>query len=343
MKSFLSFCLVLAFAGTSLAQTYMTQVKPKNTKKWGYMNGAGDMMIAPQFRNCFPFGENGFAAIYDDKKLTFIDASGNVTTPIVKGLHLEQGKGFFDGLMAVKNKIKMTGFLNDAGELVIKLIYDDVTKFNGGFAIVRRNGVSYVINTIGEETPVAVNDMNEIKPFSEGLSPMKRSTGKYGFINTKGEVVIEAKFASVGYFSGGMAWARGDDGKIGFIDGQGAWVIKPKFTSGKQFDPVSGMARIKINDKWGYTDSEGNIIHMVESTKWENFSEGLAVGRKDDKIGYFDKNEKWVIEPQFEGGRPFKNGFASVKMNGLWGMINMAGVIVVPCEYIGIKDMAKIN
>ena len=74
-----------------------------------------------------------------------------------------------------------------------------------------------------------------------------------------------------------------------------------------------------------------------------DFSEGLAKGKKGDKVGYFDTTGKWVIAPEFEGGRNFKNGFVAVKKGEKWGFMNKSGKWVVEPIYGSVKDMELVK
>ena len=40
-----------------------------------------------------------------------------------------------------------------------------------------------------------------------------------------------------------------------------------------------------------------------------------------------------MIEPAYEMIGPFEDGFASVKAEGKWGVIDENGEILLPCEY----------
>jgi hypothetical protein len=51
---------------------------------------------------------------------------------------------------------------------------------------------------------------------------------KYGYINTKGEVVINPQFEAACSFSDGAA-AVLKDGKWGYIDTSGNFIISPQF------------------------------------------------------------------------------------------------------------------
>ena len=59
--------------------------------------------------------------------------------------------------------------------------------------------------------------------FKEGLAAVKKD-GKWGYINTKGEQIVECKFDDACDFSEGFAWVK-KDGKWGYINTKGCSVI----------------------------------------------------------------------------------------------------------------------
>lgn len=57
-----------------------------------------------------------------------------------------------------------------------------------------------------------------------------------------------------------------------------------------------------------------------------SYSEGLApVKANNDRWGYINENQQWVIPPRFDEAREFKDGKAAVRMNRRWGFINKQG------------------
>ena len=355
IKTLFSFALILV-ALSGFSQTYVTQIKSPETKKWGYANQKGEIIITPQFERCYEFGSDGLAQIYD-KKLKgfyFINVKGEKlptkfdvvklieNTTIRMGLGIEGVvEGFNNGMAAVRTEDKW-GYLDTSGKLVIPMKYDDATIFDGGHAVARTGNKYVVLNARGEETPVEGSGILDVNRFSEKLAPYRSATKRFGFIDEKGKVAIEAKFHSVGFFKNGLAWAKTDDA-LGYINPKGEWVIEPRFDVGKEFDLQSGLARVKKGDKWGYTNRSGEITYVNDTENWGDFSEGLAEGKKGGKRGFFNGKGKWVIEPQFESVRDFKNGFAAAKMNDLWGMIDKEGKWVIKPTFAGIKDMERIK
>jgi len=341
---FLTILIAITTIGAT-SQTYLTQVKPEGSKFWGYANEEGELIIPAKYKKCFPFS-GGFAVVYINKTYSFIKPDGSLLNTKVKDFRLAKSslfglQGFSNGMVQVKLGDKW-GYLNTEGELVIEAKYDDASFFSQGFAIVKIGEGFLIIDKQGNETPVTISGIKKLKHFSEDLAVFTSLNGKIGFINTKGEVVIDPQFLSTGYFINGVAWAKNESKELGYINKTGEWVIDAKFMAGKNFDPISGLARVKYNDQWAYVTMSGDIKMIKDTDVWGDFNNGLAKGRKDGKLGFFDKTGAFVIEPKFEGVRNFKNGFAAAKLNGKWGMINAKGEWIIQPEYIGIKDMELI-
>ncbi len=349
MKTLIIITLSLMLSVGAVAQTYITQVKPYDEKTWGYVNQNDEAVTKAIYKKCYEFAENGLAPIYESKQFIFINTKGEKIATEIEGFKLIEGfmgigglQGYNDGLVAVI-KNKKWGFLNAEGKVVIELKYDMVSIFDDGYAVAKSGDNFFVINKTGEETKIEGEDLIDAKHFSEGLAPFTNSDKESGFIDTGGNIAIPAQFLTVGYFTDGLAWAKTSDKKVGYIDKNAEWVINPKFDAAKNFDPISGLARVKTNGKWAYVNKTDEIINMDDTESWGDFSEGLAKGKKGGKTGYYNNKGKWVIAPEYDGGRNFKNGFAAVNKDDKWGFINQSGEWVIEAKYAAVKDLERVD
>ena len=73
----------------------------------------------------------------------------------------------------------------------------------------------------------ALYDVKGTGEFHDGLAEFY-SNGLYGFINSAGEVAIEAKFKSVEDFEDGQAIVETESG-IGIINRNGLFLLEPKY------------------------------------------------------------------------------------------------------------------
>jgi hypothetical protein len=144
--------------------------------------------------------------------------------------------------------------------------------------------------------------------------------GKYGYINTNGEMVIKPQFDKAHKFHSGLALVEIEAKNISNTPGR--------------FDYILG--------KQGYIDQTGKFI--IEAGKYNlanDFSEGLAgVGINNCKKkychGYIDTTGKLVIQPLFQTVGEFHQGTADVRMlDDKWGVIDKKGNFIIPPIYDG--------
>ena len=160
--------------------------------------------------------------------------------------------------------------------------------------------------------------------------------GKYGFINAKGEQIIECKFDSVGGFSGGLATVK-KDGKYGYINTKGEQVVECKFDDANGFK--EGLATVRNNYSGFTINAKGNFVVYDEnnnrieiSGKFDeaySFTEGLAKVKKGSKYGFINTKGEQVIECKFDYADDFREGLARVKKGYDDFTINTKGNFVV--------------
>ena len=88
------------------------------------------------------------------------------------------------------------GFVGRDGKIVIEPKYDEVHDFTDGIAAVRQGSKSFFIDKTGRVPFLLPNNITDIGMFNKGLAPVKID-GKWGFIDTKGTVVIPPAYNEV--------------------------------------------------------------------------------------------------------------------------------------------------
>jgi hypothetical protein len=69
---------------------------------------------------------------------------------------------------------------------------------------------------------------------------------------------------------------------------------------------------VKVDDKWGYVDSEGNYEINPQFDYCGFFKEGVARVKSDDKWGFIDKKGIFIVSPQYYEATDFFEGCAVV-------------------------------
>jgi serine/threonine protein kinase len=170
------------------------------------------------------------------------------------------------------------------------------------------------------------------------ISKMVNGSLKYGFINTKGEIVIEPVYDNALNFSQGLAGVQLND-KWGYIDKQANLVIQTLYDYTEGF--CEGLARIQINKKWGYIDIHGNLVTQAIYDFADSFSKGLAKVQINKKWGWINSNGIFVIQPDYEWVGDFSKGLARVQFKKKMGVIDVHGNYVVQPQYDDLSDFAE--
>lgn len=70
----------------------------------------------------------------------------------------------------------------------------------------------------------------------------------------------------------------------------------------------------------------------------KDLSEGLCLFRVDGKLGFVDSVGNLITSPIYEKAWEPRDGVVWVMKDGLWGSINLAGEMIVPCQYNHISN-----
>ncbi len=330
----------LSFSAESFSQDTLAMVR--KGELWGFINLKGEVVIDVKYPTCKPFN-SGYSKVGG---IFFVNTKGeriSIRTYIKSGL---MGvREFSDGLLAVKVS-NYWGYMNTSGEVVISAAYDYSTDFNGGYAIVKKGKEYFVIDKKGKEQKIMLGGKSKVtavREFSEGLAAVEISK-KWGFINTKGEVVVEGQYLSSGSFFGGLAWVKHRTRKgnrVGYINQKGEEIVGPIMIRAKNFDPISGLAIVVgLDGKKAYVNTKGEVINFENSREYKNFWGGMCRDSEhagDAKIGFLNSSGEWIIKPTYDIARDFNHGYASVRKDGKWGLINLKGEWILETEYDDIK------
>jgi hypothetical protein len=339
------FCLMLS--ENTQAQSLRIAVKPEKSKGWGIVDEKGNMIVEARFHFCDGYTKDGVVLTVADPDYDYcylFDSLGQEIRPSIDinihySLYTGDAVGFSGGMLVVKKSYNR-GAMNTRGELVIPFSYDEITVFDDGYAIGKRKKELYVLNSKGKTIRIDPElNIHEVYHFSEGLAAVEVKGGKFGFIDTLGNMAIPQAYTGVGYFYGGLAWAKDDKGVVGFIDKQGNWVIPPQFDMAYNFDPASGLAMVKLKLEWVYVNQGGKIYRFNISDRPYRYFDGLSIVRKGEKLGFMDKDGKLVIPAQFDTARGFENGYARVEKDGHWGLIDKTGNWILEPVY---RDVGRI-
>ena len=178
--------------------------------------------------------------------------------------------------------------------------------------------------------------------FSEGLANvMDRYKGRWGYVDSTGLFVTRIDFRYAEPFSEGLGFVGlWNNNNHGYVNRQGdvEIVLKPGVFSEKF---SGGLARVCAEERWGYIDNQGYIAVDLQFDNAEDFSAGLARVKINDRWGYIDLTGSHIVEFQFDAARDFCEGLASVNIGDKWGYINVVGEYTVEPRFDYAGDFSE--
>ncbi|MCA1816762.1 MAG: WG repeat-containing protein [Acidobacteria bacterium] len=295
--------------------------------KWGFIDRAGRVRIAPRFESAADFSE-GLARVGVGGRVAFVNAAGG----IVFRPRFDSAGDFHEGLAFVETGWKTNphigittetgrwGFVNRAGRLAVPLKFTRADAFSEGLAAVQLG------ESLGERS---------------------------GFVDHAGRLVFEFPFDVSWGFHEGFALVRSKQGTF-FLDRAGKKLATPEIDDYQARSFSEGLAAVQINGKWGYVDRTGKLVIPAQFKDALEFSEGLAAVRLpvDDAhavtcplqnpgdtstnpnlYGYVDRAGRLVIPPQFEYAKPFSEGLAAVSNCSKPAFIDETGAVVLSVPF----------
>lgn len=272
---------------------------------YGYIDTDGEWAIQPQFLYAAPFSE-GVATI------AMLDATGscpiysliNHTGRTLTTFRADSGRGW-----PFKNGAAIVGW------------------YNQQYAVVDQKG-DMVFETQFDQF---YGDESTYQFIFEGLIGVCVD-GKWGFIDSAGEWIIEAQYEAVERFRDGLCTVK-IDGQWGVIDTTGQVVVEPAYDWYVTFS--DDLACVEIDGKYGYIDKTGKVAIQPKFDYAYDFADGVALARNDKgHYGLIDTTGNWVLEPCYMDATPFHYGLAAVTLDGTnWGYIDKTGEMVIAADY----------
>ena len=227
-----------------------------------------------------PFNSNLMLYQESEQDCYFFDKSGKA----VFNQKYKQASAFSEGMAVVSIDGENFGCINNKGEIIIPMIYADITPFVNGTAtaslLETKDGVHkvryFLINKRGEQISEEYDYIGWRDNKDEMLLIAKRN-GKYGFINGFGEIKIPFVFDN----------------------------YQKNFSFQKSNSDF--LVSVMQNGKWGFVDvssSEGKIVIYPQYAKVTTFAFGRAIVCEDYSVFFIDKNGKRVTE-KYKSATPF--------------------------------------
>ncbi|MFO0225702.1 MAG: WG repeat-containing protein [Planctomyces sp.] len=237
--------------------------------------------------------DNSVFSMEQDGRFHLIDINGRIVCKRAFVII----KQFVDGIAAAKDEeSNLYGFINLAGEWVIRPSFWHAEQFAGGLSpVCREFGEYFYIDRHGDV--VIPGPFIDAQGFSEGLAHVRDKDGDH-YIDSSGKIK----------FSGGDDWSCGGAfscnrasvlsrkqlEKVFFIDKTGKMVGDNLY--GKSGSFSENVAAVTVNNRWGLVDLSGRLVVPYQFDDISFQSCGLSAAELEGKCGYIDSAGRQVIE-----------------------------------------------
>lgn len=162
--------------------------------------------------------------------------------------------------------------------------YDDVTNFSCGRAFVSNLGEPIIlIGSDGKHIKTLDRTVVEVCAYSDGLALFKSQDGRWGYLDSKGDVAVRAIFDDAFPFNNGYAFA---------VKGKNACLIN------KNGDVVTAINSTVYTPRHKYAEGKMGVVK--------------SAGNGGSSVTYLDKDGKELFCPLkgFSNPMPFNDGYA---------------------------------
>ena len=332
--------------------------------RYGYINYDGKLLLDPEYNEL-----SRVIGIVDDENAYILCAKNGQYGIMKNGEELipnEYQSIEYDESNRVFTieKSKKFGIANLDGKVIVPTEYNQID-ITGVYLYAQNSQGVTVYNSDGSQANIDTN-IAILNTSSEKYKiRIDNSNGtKYGVINKDGEQVIEEKYNYIEYLFDNYFIASNDQSKLGVIDDddnvkielnndalqkiEGTNVIQASTTGdsvtklySKHMTELCQMtnANVEVKDNYikisneldtRYFDKDGKELKNTEV-----FSNNTLFAKKEgDKWGFANKNGNTVVEAKYDKVTEFNEyGFAGVRLDGKWGVVNSKGEEVLAPTY----------
>jgi hypothetical protein len=279
----------------------------------------------------------------------------------------------FNNEYVIVEKDEKFGLIDKTGKLKINCEFTFINKFKDEYLIAENyneHEFTCYDKNFQEKFKIKANSCGN---FHENLAWIENK-GKYGYINTKGEIVIDYLFGKAGNFGNGYAWVKNEGNEFALINEKGEIVIDYFYADDikncfnipfiskhailinnnengiKEFDLLEINASLEARQPTVFNDEPFQNIHVVENSN-------TAVVKSKDRWFIYDLNEEEIISQEFDfitddilkigyedSIEPFINSTtAFVQKNNKFGLINLKGELISDIKYDSFRPFFNNN
>jgi len=335
---------------------FIVREKTEDSYKYGYYTSKGKKLLNTEYSEIRRINE-----VKDDKHVyLFVSKNGQEgivkdKKTIIKCEYEDVSYNAYNNMFIIQKNSKR-GVADIKGKIIISPQYDNIL-FGGMYINASKDGNVKILTLNGQEAKdqsIYSKTITEDKKYYITID--KNST--YKVMNTKDEVIIDNNFTYIEYLRDGF-FIVAKDGKNGIINSEGKTIADIEYNSifklnkteitqanvnatntailyDKKMNVVCSMQNANIITKDNYIQIENDVERKYfdfdgKELQYKEIEPNnkLFATKTNGKWGFADSQGSIVIANEYDMVTEFnKQGFAGIKKNELWGVINLNGEVV---------------
>ena len=337
--------------------------------RWRFVNENGRPINNVHYLDLRPFGQGVAAVQSEEGGWKFIDSTGQVVKQWEKGTY-QDFQSFSNGFCAFR-KGTAWGFMDRNFKEILPPTYKKVKPFylnravvtteqgvglidsSGAFLLnpstyrnissINANGLALATNRRNERFIIDTSGQIRLSQSLQdailtGAPPYPiQKNGRWGFIDTTGQISIYPAYNRVNRFNNGLAAVRKASG------GPARWIKENgQFLDGRRYDRIfdfnNGLAVVGNQGSTNQLmNTNGQIIPMPQGTPL--WTDGELIGcRKNENQYYTDQSGNLAFPQLFDEISPFGDAeTAIVKIKGRMGLIDRRGMLLIRPKYFYLQ------
>lgn len=299
--------------------------------RWGYIDQQGHKVVPFQYRSAFRFRDGIARVQLFDKSYHFINKNGKV-------LNIDSYQSASDhqnGVIRIK-EAKGYYFLNKTFDRLHDGYFDRASDFSYGYAVVK-NSLRYgAIDAQGET--IIPFEYKKIKKLSEQYVLVHLDQQQALFNTLTGNITHKKDHQIIDLQEQTLAIRENDNLILASLDNE-------QRISLDGIDDISaaksGLWIARKGQKHALMTNKAELLTDFDFDIIQKFECGRAAYSIDDKWGYLSTEGDQIIPPMFPLLFDYKDNFARVVVPGGIGMIDTAGIVMIPAQYLEIKDFSQ--
>lgn len=316
---------------------------------YGFINESGEEVIPCKYEYLSIFFSNEYCEVTKDDLSGLIDKTGQIIVPYkYDAVDYDED---IDAFFIRKNN--KSGIIDKDGvTILVPCKWDQISWYENGKAIARKNGLFMVINKYGE-TLINLSDIYDVDlGISDGVVPVKNGSGKWGLLDiNENKLVTDFMYDSIKSREFGFIVEM--NGNYGLYHVQSSTLLIP--CRYKKISPSCRAAFVQRPDGyWSiYNYEQKNCSQGIYKDFHKIDNDYISVYDGDGYCGLIDWDGNIIIKPK-------KYKIIDVPQNGLirvcyhddelascydceddfdpddydyWGLLDITGKEIIPCMY----------